>query len=218
MFGRRKRPGISRKSFTAVDEGNSAAPSGLTERPTKSLRAARPGTDLRTAKAWPPVPVRPAGSGMRSLVVGREIRLNAEVASCEILRVEGRLEAELTDTQSLEIAETGFFKGSAAVAECRVRGEFEGNLTVQGCLLIGRGGRVRGDIRYGEIEIQNGGQISGKVQLLNPRPQAPVAASGARTDASRSTLPAVAPAGAPKRRGAKTGPGSGARADRGRNS
>jgi cytoskeletal protein CcmA (bactofilin family) len=45
-----------------------------------------------------------------------------------------------------------------------VRGRFEGSLTVRNRLLIRATGRVNGTIRYGQIEIECGGRISGDVQ------------------------------------------------------
>ena len=41
---------------------------------------------------------------------------------------------------------------------------FEGNLVVRKRLLIRSGGQVSGTIRYGQIEIELGGVISGDVQ------------------------------------------------------
>ncbi len=56
------------------------------------------------------------------------------------------------------------FKGSASIDEAEVRGRFEGNLVVRKRLLIKATGRVSGTIRYGQIEIECGGQISGDIQ------------------------------------------------------
>jgi cytoskeletal protein CcmA (bactofilin family) len=64
----------------------------------------------------------------------------------------------------MDIAESGLFKGSASIEEAEVRGRFEGNLTVRKRLLIRATGRVSGTIRYGQIEIECGGQISGDIQ------------------------------------------------------
>ena len=58
----------------------------------------------------------------------------------------------------------GLFKGSASIEEAEIHGRFEGNLTVRKRLLIKATGRVSGTIRYGQIEIECGGQISGDVQ------------------------------------------------------
>ena len=48
--------------------------------------------------------------------------------------------------------------------QIEVRGRFEGNLIVRNRLLIRATGRVSGTIRYGQIEIECGGQISGDIQ------------------------------------------------------
>jgi cytoskeletal protein CcmA (bactofilin family) len=65
----------------------------------------------------------------------------------------------------MDIAESGRFKGSATIDNADVRGTFEGSLTARKRLLIRAGGHVTGTIRYGQIEIEAGGQISGDVQM-----------------------------------------------------
>src|SRR6266550_1779076 len=101
---------------------------------------------------------------VRKLTVGREITLSGEITSCDMLMVEGSVEANLTNCRDVEIAESGLFKGSAAIEDAEIRGRFEGNLVVRKRLLIKASGRVSGTIRYGQIEIECGGQISGDIQ------------------------------------------------------
>ena len=83
----------------------------------------------------------------RTLVVGRDIVLTGEIATCEKLVIEGRVEGDIAETQHLEIAETGRFKGRAEVQDCVVAGACEGELTVAGLLTIRAKGRVKGDVR-----------------------------------------------------------------------
>jgi cytoskeletal protein CcmA (bactofilin family) len=110
---------------------------------------------------------RPKPDGeMRRLSVGREITVSGEISSCEKLFIEGVVEANLTNCRDLDIAESGLFKGSTSIEGAEVRGRFEGNLTVRKRLLIKATGRVSGTIRYGQIEIERGGQISGDIQAL----------------------------------------------------
>jgi cytoskeletal protein CcmA (bactofilin family) len=101
---------------------------------------------------------------MRRLSVGREITLSGEINSCDKLFIEGSVEANLTNCRDVDIAESGLFKGSASIEEAEVRGRFEGNLVVRKRLLIKATGRVSGTVRYGQIEIECGGQISGDIQ------------------------------------------------------
>src|SRR5580658_3459627 len=100
--------------------------------------------------APPPPSPRRGDAGLRQLTVGREISLSGEIASCDTLFVEGSVEANLQNCRDVEIAD--------------VRGVFEGNLLVRKRLLIRTGGQVSGVIRYGQIEVELGGQISGDVQ------------------------------------------------------
>jgi len=122
----------------------------------------RPGDPLRRPMDLTNQP-KPDGE-MRRLSVGREITLSGEINSCDKLFIEGSVEANLTNCRDVDIAEGGLFKGSAAIEEAEVRGRFEGNLTVRKRLLIKATGRVSGTIRYGQIEIECGGQISGDIQ------------------------------------------------------
>src|SRR3546814_5652042 len=87
--------------------------------------------------------------------------------SCEKLVVEGRVEADLRDSQSLEISEPGLFKGNATVEDCEISGTFEGDLTVTGLLVVQPTGRVSGRIRYAEMELSRGARVSGDIDVLD---------------------------------------------------
>jgi len=125
----------------------------------------------------------------RKLVVGREICLSGEIKTCETLVVEGRVEADLNDSQSLEISEPGLFKGQAIVEECIVHGTFEGDLTVTGRLVIHPGGRVIGKIRYADIEILKGGRLSGDVDVLEASFRARLQGEGPKLAHSSDAAP-----------------------------
>jgi cytoskeletal protein CcmA (bactofilin family) len=90
--------------------------------------------------------------------------LTGEVNSCDKLLIEGSVDAKLTNCRTIEIAESGLFKGSTSIDEAEIRGRFEGDLIVRNRLLIKATGRVSGTIRYGQIEIECGGQIFGDIQ------------------------------------------------------
>lgn len=132
-------------------------------RPPDSLRP--PETLRRPSEA---IAHSRAAGELRQLSVGREITLSGEINSCDKLFIEGSVEANLTNCRDVDIAETGLFKGSASIEEAEVRGRFEGNLVVRKRLLIKSSGRVSGTVRYGQIEIECGGQISGDVQAQPP--------------------------------------------------
>jgi cytoskeletal protein CcmA (bactofilin family) len=109
----------------------------------------------------PPVPGR--------LTVGRGVSLSGWIAGCERLVVEGTVRAALLGrTRALEVAEGGRFAGGRAeVEEAEVAGVCEGGLTVRGRLLVRRTGRVGGAVRYGELELEPGGELSGWVEAAS---------------------------------------------------
>ncbi|NIA71982.1 polymer-forming cytoskeletal protein [Pelagibius litoralis] len=168
MFGKRKGPGglgetpTNASADTMAQSGGDDAGGG---------RASGSGTKQPLGVAGIKAPRRqdprnPGAVEGRKLVVGREICLSGEIKTCEKLVVEGRVEADLNDSQSLEISEPGLFKGHATVEDCEVYGTFEGELTVTGCLVIRSTGRVSGKIRYADIEITRGGRLSGDIDVL----------------------------------------------------
>ncbi len=111
-------------------------------------------------------PSPPGDTDGKKLIVGREIVLTGEIRACDRLVVEGRVEAALTDSRSIEIAATGVFKGKAQIDTAEISGHFEGDLIVNQKLMIHSTGRVTGNIRYGQIEIARGGVISGQIDVL----------------------------------------------------
>jgi cytoskeletal protein CcmA (bactofilin family) len=112
--------------------------------------------------------VRPYGVEGKTLVVGREISLNGQIATCDKLVVEGSVEADLECCRQLEILPMGYFKGSAEIEEAEISGRFEGRLVSSKRLRVRSTARIIGSIEYCQIEIEPGGIISGDVQA---RPQ-----------------------------------------------
>jgi cytoskeletal protein CcmA (bactofilin family) len=166
----------SRQAGTAT-----TAPVRSPAMPPRTPEPARVAEPLRPADSprhHPPElvdPSKPEGE-MRRLSVGRGITLSGDINSCQKLYIEGIVEANLTSCRDLDIAESGLFKGSTSIEEAEVSGRFEGDLTVRKRLLIKATGRVSGTIRYGQLEIERGGQISGDIQAQPTGASAGVAA------------------------------------------
>lgn len=126
----------------------------------------RTGSPATGNAAGEPLPFEPRHEDKR-LTVGTGILLKGEVSACERLIVHGRMEAELSDSNTLVIAESGEFCGDARVAEADISGHFDGTLTVSGRLTVRSTGCVVGTIRYGELEIERGGRLAGEVRFTS---------------------------------------------------
>lgn len=146
-----------------------AARAPLADPPRRLPDVGAPPPRRTEARAEPRPDSRPASSSdidAKKLTVGRGIFLTGEIRSCDRLVVEGRVEAVLADSRSIEIAESGLFKGNVQIDSAEISGRFEGDITVKHRLTVHSTGRVIGTIRYGEIEIERGGILSGTVELL----------------------------------------------------
>lgn len=91
---------------------------------------------------------------------------NANNASSGSNEMGSKLIVEATmDSRVIQIAEKGAFKGSAEIDLAEIHGEFDGDLTVRHKLVIYATGKVSGKIRYGKLVVEEGGQLSGDVQV-----------------------------------------------------
>lgn len=203
MFGKRKSgdPGGGASDTAAERRAADALARARKERISAAHKGGAPGAadaprraggfSLPGARgAGPALPGESRTGQSRTLVVGRDISLSGEIKACETLIVEGRVEADLTDCQVLQISPAGLYKGTAAVEEADISGRFDGDLTVSGTLILRATGRVSGRLRYVDMEIERGGKLSGKLEDIAP---SDTAESNAKP-ASDSTKPASGPA------------------------
>lgn len=121
--------------------------------------------EIKPETSAPPKKPAPGEEGNK-LIVGPNIKLKGlEITDCEILVVEGSVEASM-NSRDIRIAEGGVFSGKAEIDVAEIRGLFEGELTASKKLVIYASGRVTGKIRYGALTIEEGGVLSGDVAAI----------------------------------------------------
>ncbi|ABS62369.1 protein of unknown function DUF583 [Parvibaculum lavamentivorans DS-1] len=118
--------------------------------PVRTLQSTAPSSSASVAHA-------------ANLHVGRGLKLEGKIQSCDSLVIEGDVQATI-ESGTLTISETGDVRGEATVDEAEVNGKFDGTLTVKKCLTINSSGRVTGTVRYGELKVEQGGQVSGEIR------------------------------------------------------
>ncbi len=130
-------------------------------------------------------PVGPARarepSERRTLVVGRGISLQGVVQDAERLVVEGTIEATMIHATELAISPGGVFKGEVEVEDAEVAGTIDGTLTARGNLIVRSTGRMLGTARCRRLQVEDGGQITGRMEMLT---EAARAAEPARSEAA----------------------------------
>lgn len=147
-------------------------PTSTPQSPTAPLPTARPGATLAPRPA-------DAGGDRRTLVVGRGISVQGTVQDAERLVVEGTVEASMIHASELAIMVGGVFKGEVEVEEAEIAGTIDGTLTARGSLIVRATGRVLGTARCRRLQVEDGGQITGRIEMITepradtaPRPAA----------------------------------------------
>lgn len=132
-------------------------------------------------------PIRPVNNGTpttypsetrdrRTLVVGRGISVQGTVQDAERLVVEGTMEATMVNGLSeLFIPHGGVFKGEVEVDEAEIAGTIDGTVTARNALIVRSSGRVLGTARCRRLQVEDGGQITGRIEMLANTPTAPEA-------------------------------------------
>ena len=144
---------------------HSASKNNFNETKNQAAEPARAPVEIKPESQAPANKPAPREEGNK-LIVGPNIKLKgSEITDCEILVVEGRVEASM-NSRDIRIAEGGVFSGKAEIDVAEVRGLFEGELTARKQLVIYASGRVTGKIRYGALTIEEGGVLSGEVAAI----------------------------------------------------
>ena len=146
---------MSRPPFAAAPpapaNGNPPMPTAATPRPTG------------------PVATRPQHRETlerRTLVVGRGISVQGTVQDAERLVVEGQVEASMITATELCVSPGGVFKGEAEVEDAEIAGTLDGTVTARGNLVVRASGVVLGTARCRRLQVEDGGQITGRIEML----------------------------------------------------
>jgi cytoskeletal protein CcmA (bactofilin family) len=103
---------------------------------------------------------------MRMLVVDPGVSLQGSVQDADSLVVEGTLETNVIRATELEIGRGGVVKGEVEVADAEIAGTIDGTLIARGTLVVRATGRVLGTVRCRRLQVEDGGQLFGQLEML----------------------------------------------------
>jgi len=96
--------------------------------------------------------------------------IQGEISGREDLVVRGQVHGKIALPENdLLVDESGRVEAEVRVKNVRIRGEFVGNITASGKVIIEKTGRMRGDLSAAVISIEDGAQFKGTVKIL-PKP------------------------------------------------
>jgi len=108
-------------------------------------------------------------------LVSRGISVQGTIQDAERVVVEGLVEASLLQATEVSIAQGGVFKGAVEVEDAEIGGTIDGTVTARGSLIVRATGRVIGTARCRRLQVEDGGQITGTIEMItdSPRAEAP---------------------------------------------
>ncbi|MGG6430534.1 bactofilin family protein [Acetobacter ghanensis] len=171
-------------SSNAGSQGNSAA--GVPASHSDNLKETSPmgrsplpsGSSLPAGGGIPPMPGAAArglptqmqpkkdGPEQRTLVVGRGISVQGTVQDAERLVVEGTVESSMITAKELVVMPGGLFRGGVEVENAEIAGTVDGSLTARGSLTVRGSGRLLGKAACHRLKVEDGGQITGQLEML----------------------------------------------------
>ncbi len=132
--------------------------------------------------------IRPDTTERRVLVIGKGISISGTITDAERVVIEGVLESKLVRANEISISPTGVFTGDADVEDAEVSGSAEGVITARGSLIVRAPGRVAGTVRCRRLQVEDGGQITGQVEMLTDASPTPAAAPAETVQPPESRL------------------------------
>ncbi len=159
-----------RTPFSAPSPSTPTPSTPSSSTPTQVLPPARPAQPSGKPLARDP-------SERRTLIVGRGISVQGSVQDAERLVVEGTMEATMIHAAELAIAQGGMVKGEVEVEEAEIAGTFNGTLVTRGTLVVRATGRVLGTARCQRLQVEDGGQMSGQIEMISDQPKVDMARS-----------------------------------------
>ncbi len=103
----------------------------------------------------------------RNLVVNEDMTIKGQIRNCAQLDVFGLVEGEVF-AEKIVIHPGGRFYGTAKAHDAAVQGTLEGRVLIKNLIHIGDNGTVIGDVRYGRIAMDPGGNLSAELRNVPP--------------------------------------------------
>jgi len=97
-----------------------------------------------------------------SLMIGEGVIITGTIKANSKVTIQGTVDGDI-ECNSITISKSGNVKGKIKTDTIIVEGKAEGELNVNDVLNIKSEGNVNGKIFYGEIQIEEGGKLSGEI-------------------------------------------------------
>jgi len=103
----------------------------------------------------------------REAIIQGDTVIKGEISNCDHIEIYGYIEGELSASR-VTIREGGKVFGTMRADNAEVQGIAQGEIFVNRLIKIGSTGNVNGDVQYGQIAMDLGGELSAKLRNVPP--------------------------------------------------
>jgi len=106
--------------------------------------------------------------------IGNPTEIHGRIVSKGSLRIDGKIvgniESPADSNSNIAIGRTGVIHGDIFAQSVLVAGQVEGNIHAKDKVTLHQGSEVRGDVTYGQVNIEHGAKINGLLIARNEDP------------------------------------------------
>ncbi len=104
------------------------------------------------------------------VLIGKGTSVVGEIGNCSKVEIQGHLEGSIV-AESIVVGEGGSIRGGLHVVHAEVQGFVDGDVLVEDLLEVRSTGRVNGEVAYGKLAVEAGGDIVGAIRGSQEVPQ-----------------------------------------------
>jgi cytoskeletal protein CcmA (bactofilin family) len=103
----------------------------------------------------------------RQAVIQADTVIKGEIRNCRQIEIHGYVEGQLS-AESLLIHESGTFYGTVKTDRAEILGSLQGDIFVRNLINIRSSGSVNGNVQYGQLAMEMGGNLSAELRNCPP--------------------------------------------------
>jgi cytoskeletal protein CcmA (bactofilin family) len=127
-------------------------------------------------------------------IIGEDIEIVGSIKCSSPIRIDGKLNGDLTCSGTAIIGNTAAVKGNMSVESVTIHGQIDGNVTARDRIELKSTARLHGDIKSKRLTVEDGVTFVGKSEV-NPTGQAAKPAESASAGAGETDADAKAKSG-----------------------
>jgi len=98
-------------------------------------------------------------------IVGPSVKIDGDLKSQGNLRIDGTVTGKVKTSQNVYVGESANISADIEAENAIIGGVVQGNVKVTGALVLGKTGRLIGDMVCGTLQVEEGAYFAGKCQM-----------------------------------------------------